>query len=88
MYIQLGFKKVEDQMFGYYLSELQKTMKFEDKKLFILKCRELNKNRINIVHKLTRIKSIDEIERSFQPTKILFDEIYEMLIFKMVSIMF
>jgi hypothetical protein len=73
---EMFFPEKKKVMFGQLIEELKSTISFENKEDFINKCLELNKSRIEIVHNLTRITTLDKIGEGVSRVKYLFDEIY------------
>lgn len=74
---EMNFKLEEKKMYGYYLNKLEETIIFPRKNEFIMKCKKLNSVRIDIVHEITKKKSIDEIKGKMEESKKIFDEIYQ-----------
>lgn len=81
--IQLGvfpaeivFPEKRNMMFGQLIKELNATVCFENKEKFIDKCLELNKRRIEIVHNLTRLTTLERVGEGVSEVKYLFDEIF------------
>ncbi len=76
--IEIIFPEKKKLMFGQLIEELKSAISFEGKDEFINKCSELNKYRIEIVHKLTKRSSLSDIEINLSTVKRLYDEIYEL----------
>lgn len=74
--VQIKFPKNDKMMFGQLLSELEKTVEFEQKEEILNRARELNKIRIQIVHGLTKQTSLEGLAKQAKQVKILFDEIF------------
>lgn len=75
---EIDFKIQKNRSFGYYLSELERALEFPQKEELIEKCKEFNIIRIEIVHRLTKLRSITDIESKVKNAKTLFDEIYDL----------
>jgi len=74
--VELNFPNKKDKMFGELLQDLESTVEFEQKELILQKARKLNSIRIQIVHKLTRQSSLDQIKNQALIVKDLFYEIF------------
>ncbi|MDP3903153.1 MAG: hypothetical protein Q8Q40_04170 [Methylococcaceae bacterium] len=75
---EIVFPEKRKLMFGQLIEELKSTISFEDKDKFIEKCMELNKHRIDIVHRLTTRSSLANLEIQLLKVKELYDAIYEL----------
>lgn len=76
--VELNFPIKKDKMFGELLQDLESTVEFEQKKLILQKARKLNSIRIQIVHKLTKQSSLDEVKTQAVIVKKLFYEILDL----------
>lgn len=63
-------------MFGQLIDELKSTVSFKKRDEFIEKCLELNRNRNDTVHQLTRKTTLLDVKRQASKAKSLFDEIF------------
>lgn len=75
---EILFPEKKNLMFGQLIEELKSTISFQNKDKFIDKCMELNKHRIDIVHRLTKRSSLADLETQLLKVKKLYDEIYEL----------
>ncbi len=73
---EIAFPEKKRMMFGQLVEELKSTISFDKKEEFIGKCLELNRNRIEIVHNLTKLTSMSQIGKQVSHVKDLYDEIY------------
>ena len=74
---EIHFKIPTDKMFGYYITELKKSVSFFKKDEFMHKAEQLNSYRVNVVHKMRR-SNLKELSSELQNVKPCFDEIYEL----------
>ncbi len=72
---QYKSRKLEDKMFGQLINELNYSITDDETITFISKCQELNKIRIDMVHKITLKNSIDEISIQSKKAQKIFNEI-------------
>lgn len=77
-------KKIKsDEMFGFYLKELENNIDFEYKNKFIEKCRKFNTNRISVVHKLARtipdeaLDLVNDVKAQFDAIYLVYDQIQD-----------
>jgi hypothetical protein len=63
-------------MFGQVLDALGETVSFEQKQEFLDACRNLNAQRIEIVHRLTQHTSIAEITARVVEVKLLYEQVF------------
>ncbi len=75
---EITFPKRNRAMFGQILDELRSTVSFNGKDEFIKKCIEINRLRIEIVHKLTHQSTLESIKSQLEAIRDLFDETYEL----------
>jgi len=82
-YIQLAVlpqqykqRDLKDKMFGQLINELGNCIIDGDTLKFIQKCRELNKLRIKMVHKITLKNSISDISNQSKQAQSIFNEIF------------
>jgi len=73
---EMYFSEKKKLMFGQLIEELKSTISFENKNEFIEKCMSLNKDRIDIVHRLTKRNSLADLEAQLLKVKNLYDELY------------
>src|SRR3989442_515713 len=66
---EIKFQHSDKRMFGQLINDLEKTVSFESKEAFIVKCKELNEVRIRIVHRLTRKSSLKDIKKQSSKIK-------------------
>ena len=71
-------RHLKDKMFGQLINELNYSIIDNETILFISKCQELNKIRINMVHKITLTNSINEISIQSQKAQNIFNEIFSL----------
>ena len=71
-------RKLENKMFGQLINELSYSITNEETISFIRKSQELNKIRIDMVHKITLKNSIDEISIQSKKAQKIFNEIYSL----------
>ncbi len=76
--IQIRFPKNKSRMFGELLKELETTIEFKEKETILNKAREINNLRIQLVHKLTKKTSLDDIKPQAEMVKDLFNEIFDL----------
>ncbi len=69
---------LKNRMFGQLLGELKRGAINKKIKIFIEKCENLNKLRIDMVHEITSKTSIADISRQSKDAKKYFDEILEL----------
>ncbi len=74
--VEIKFPKQKDRMFGEILRELEFTVEFKQKAAMLKKARELNEIRNQIVHKLTKQTSLEEVKEQAVKVKKLFDETF------------
>jgi hypothetical protein len=77
---EISFQEKKKLMFGQLLEELQRTVSFEGKDDLIAKCQELNKIRVDIVHRLTRNTTLEEISRKAAQVEKLYADIFSLFI--------
>ena len=68
----------EKMMFGDLIKEYERTLQFEGSSDLVKKCRELNKIRIDMAHKITQKPSMTSISRQAKKGRRLLDEIWEL----------
>lgn len=73
---KIKFPKKNSPMFGYALAELGDGIEFPEKELFIRKCTDFNQRRNQIVHKLTKKTTLEEVEKYLANTSSLYEEIH------------
>lgn len=71
----IEFKMPEKKMLGYYVYELQNSINFSNKDIFIQKVTNFNNMRNNVVHKMTK-NNIAEQDVLLSHIKNAFDEIF------------
>lgn len=72
---RLDFKKENNNMYGNTLSNLRYTVNFMNKEKILTKCEDLNKIRINFVHKLTLKSSVEDIKNQAKKASLLYKNI-------------
>jgi hypothetical protein len=75
---EIVFPEKKKLMFGQLIEELKSTISFKYKDEFIEKCVELNKHRIDIVHRLIKRSSLADLKAQLLQVKELYDEIYKL----------
>jgi hypothetical protein len=75
---EIDFPRKKRLMYGQLINELRSTISFKNKNAFIKKCLELNKHRIDIVHRLTKQTNLSNVQHQVSEAKRLFDEIYDL----------
>ena len=58
---EIDFPQKKRLMFGQLIEELKSTVSFKNKDEFIEKCLELNRHRIDIVHRLTKRTTLSDV---------------------------
>jgi hypothetical protein len=59
-------KTKEIKMFGSVLMEMENSISFQNKETILEKAKELNKIRIDIVHKLTKLNALESLKNQTQ----------------------
>jgi len=73
---EINFKHKKIRMLGQLIEDAENTISFKNKKKFINNYVELNKIRIEIVHKLTLKTSLSDIKIRSKKMKVVFDNIF------------
>jgi hypothetical protein len=73
---EIEVREKNKQMFGQVLDALGETVSFEQKQEFLDACRNLNAQRIEIVHRLTQHTSIAEITARVVEVKLLYEQVF------------
>jgi hypothetical protein len=74
--MQIEDKKLEKITFGQLITEYEKCVQSKGSKDLINKCNQLNRIRINMVHRITLKTSLSAISQQTQRTKSLFEDIW------------
>jgi hypothetical protein len=74
--MQIEDKKLEKVTFGQLITEYEKCVQSKGSKDLINKCNQLNRIRINMVHRITLKTSLSAISQQTQLTKSLFEDIW------------
>jgi hypothetical protein len=74
--MEINFPEQKNRMFGMLLKELELTVEFKEKEVILEKAQEVNSIRIQLVHKLTKQTTLDEIKNQAIKVKDLFYGIY------------
>lgn len=72
---EIEFPEKKRVTFGQLIDELKSTLSFQNKGEFIEKCSELNKYRVDVVHRLTKKTTLQDVQRQMSEAKNLFAEI-------------
>jgi hypothetical protein len=75
---EIVFPEKKKLMFGQLIEELKFTISFKGKDEFIEKCVELNKHRVDIVHRLTKRSSLADLKAQLLIVEELYGEIYKL----------
>jgi hypothetical protein len=75
---EIDFPQKKILMFGNLIKELRSTISFKNKDAFVERCLELNRHRIDIVHRLTKRTTLSSVQLQVSEAKRLFDEIYDL----------
>jgi len=75
---EIEFPEKKKLTFGQLIDELNSSLSFQNKGGFIEKCLDLNRYRIDIVHRLTKETTILDVRRKVSEAKNIFDEIFSL----------
>ncbi len=74
--MQINFPEQKNRMFGVLLKELESTVEFDEKEAILQKAQEINTIRIQLVHKLTKQTTLDDVKNQARKVKDLFYEVF------------
>ena len=75
---EILFPRKGKTMFGQILDELKSTVSFDGKDEFIEKCHQINRLRIEIVHKLMQQVTLKSTKARLEKAQTLFEKIFEL----------
>jgi hypothetical protein len=74
--VEIQFPKTKNRMFGQRVEDLSGGVEFPRKHELIAKCNELNPIRIDLVHRLTKRSSVEDLKCPAQRAKDVFDQLF------------